>query len=147
VTKLTALVLVSVVATGCVSTLDASNSVPFEIKSPYSSETTYRNIVRALNECYPVSSTIAAQYYPEAREGEIKFSGTADSVRLDYISALVKPSESGATVLFNRHKWYQGFEEAAIPWIEGKITRCPYSATRDPRPPGSVTNQQNMPGL
>lgn len=143
--RTTLLISAAAMLGGCVSILDSTNSVPFEVESPYSSETTYRNIVRALNECYPTDSTIAAQYFPEAKEGEVRFSGTADGVRLDYINALIKPSTSGSKVLFNRHKWYQGFEESAPPWIDGKITRCPYSVTKDPKPPGSVLNQQNMP--
>jgi hypothetical protein len=130
---------------GCVSVIDAQNSVGSEYVSQNTTEVTYRNLVRAMNECYPQGFTIASNYFPEAKEGEITLFSASEVARFDYLKAVVKTQGGGSVVTLKRHSRYKGFESAMPDWIAGSATSCPYGTRPEPRPPGSEINQNTKP--
>lgn len=130
---------------GCVSVIDAQNSVGSEYLSTLPSEATYRNVVRSMNECYPQGFTIASNYFPEAKEGEITLFAASEVARFDYVKVTTKAQGSGSLVTLKRHSRYRGFEAAMQGWLVGAAEICPYGTRSEPRPSGSELNQNNMP--
>ncbi|CAA2106091.1 hypothetical protein [Variovorax paradoxus] len=137
--------LASVLLAGCVSVIDAQNSVASEFTSPLSSEAAFRNVVHSMNECYPQGFTIASNYFPEAKEGEITLFAVSEVARFDYVKVTTKAHSNGTFVTLKRHSRYRGFEAAMPGWLAGTATSCPYGTRSEPRPPGSELNQNHMP--
>lgn len=136
---------VAMALSACTTVLGPENTVRSSYPSPHSSEKTYRNILAVMRDCYPMGVAIGASYFPEAKEGELRLSARADTYSFDWLIADVKPLGSGSRVDLRRHSRFEKFDAVMPKWIEGDLTECPYGTRPDPRPPGSETNQNNMP--
>jgi len=136
---------IAIMLTACGAPLTSENSVISSTPSLLSSEATFRNMLRAMKECYPDALTVSSNYFPEAKEGEIELTMVSDFGNIPFAKWLVQPLPSGAKVQLTRRTRSTGFEEALPVWISGSSAVCPYGTKSDPRPPGSETSQQTMP--
>lgn len=131
---------------GCAAPLGPNNSITTSASSPHSSEQTFRNLLRVMKDCYPDSLTIRANYFPEAKEGEIDIYTANDFGNIPFGTWTVKPAPSGSNVTQVRStRTSKELDATLAEWIEGNSRRCPHGTRSDPRPPGSELNQNNMP--
>lgn len=136
----------TVLLSGCVGPLTADNSVTTTAASKHSAERTFRNMLRVMKECYPDGLTIRANFFPEAKEGEIDIYYANDFGNIPFASWYVSPVAASATVKQVRRNRSPDKLDATLPeWIEGDATNCPGGSRFEARPPGSELNQNNMP--
>lgn len=131
---------------GCATPLGPDNSITISVASPHSSEQTFRNLLKVMKDCYPDSLTIRANYFPEAKEGEIDLYTANDFGNIPFGTWTVKPASAGSTVTQVRSTRTGKQLDATLPeWIDGNAQRCPHGTRSEPRPPGSELNQNHMP--
>lgn len=144
--RLIAAVIITALLVGCSRPLTPDNSVTVVADSKHSSERAFRNLLRVMKECYPDSLTIRANFYPEAKEGELDVFQVNDFGNIPVGTWYVAPKGSGSSVKLVRFKRAHSRLDTVLPeWIEGDSTNCPNGTRFEPRPPGSELNQNNMP--
>lgn len=139
-----------VVMAGCniAMPLTAENAVTISIASAHNSERAYRNTLDAMRSCYPAGFTIERDYLPDSKEGEIVLAAVDTTYRAESIKIQVKPAASGGSIILltKRKNASLDWDRAVKDWTEGRSDLCPNGTRSDPRPPGSETGPQSMPG-
>lgn len=113
-------------AAGCSSLITPENTVRTTAGSSVGSERTYRNILTAMRECYPTNMTIEAQYFPEAREGEIMLAAINEPQRVEFAKLKVAQLGDKATVVMDSRSRFDGFPSALPKWVQADSKLCPY---------------------
>ena len=132
---------------GCTTTsnITTANSTELRAASPSSSERTFRAMLPVLRDCYPVKFAIDANYFPEAKEGEITLAVQNDSARLEMAKMKITQQGAGALVTMRRPTNYDGFDKAFPEWVRGNDGGCPLGTRPDPQPSGSARSANNYP--
>ena len=132
---------------GCTtaSMLTPSNGREISALSQATSERTFRTMLPVLRECYPVKYAIDANYFPEAKEGEIVVAIQTDAARMEMAKMKIAPRAGGAVVTMLRPTNYDGFDKALPAWIAGADGGCPLGTRPNPQPSGSAKNANNYP--
>jgi len=133
-TKYLAAVTAVALLAGCASPLDKSNSATSTYSSTLSSERTYRNMLGALRECFPIGGVvIESNYYPEAKEGELNVAAIADAYyRIDHAKFKIVPTPTGSLVETTRRADMPKISAAVPEWAAGKDGGCPYGTRWEP---------------
>ncbi|WP_143694697.1 hypothetical protein [Variovorax sp. JS1663] len=105
--------------------LTPENSSKVVVQSKTTSEQTYRALLGALRECWPISATIEPNYFPDAKEGDITLATIGQSVRIDIAKFEIRPSGAAASVSMLTRSNNKRFDDALPAWVEGRDGGCP----------------------
>jgi hypothetical protein len=121
-----ALIAALVALTGCSSMITQENTVRTTARSSTGSERTYRNLLSAMKDCYPTNMTIEAQYFPDAKEGEIMLASIHDTFRTEFARLKVSQVGDNANVVMDSRSRFDRFPAALPNWVEADSKVCPY---------------------
>jgi hypothetical protein len=108
---------------GCAAT-GPENSSQLMIDTPLSSEQTFRNLNKPMRECFSMFS-YTANFFPEAKEGEIALNSQGDIFKAQWIYIEVKPSPAGATAKVTYRNVFQPYTAPLKEWAHGRPAACP----------------------
>lgn len=113
---------------GCAANypLEESNPQQSTFQVGTSSEITYRTILGlSKDKCYKFIAE--AQYYPEAKEGDITLVTLLNSgkIKMTWIRFDIKPMGAGSMVTITYRKGMQEFKDAGLSWAKGEAAACP----------------------
>lgn len=109
-------------ASGCAPT-GPDNSSSILIESPLSSEATFRNLNKAIRQCY-TGFEFHSNYFPEAKEGEISLRSRGDIFQAVWIAVVVKPAPNGATAEVTYRNFYEPLTKPMTDWATGRGDAC-----------------------
>lgn len=126
--------------------LTAENATTTTFDSRHSTERTFRNVLAAMRDCYPVGFTVEQTYFPEAKEGEITLAAIDTTYRVESIKLKFQQRGDAAVAsLMKRSNAPKTWDAAVQRWIEGDSAQCPGGTRSDPRPSGSETSHHSTP--
>ena len=118
----------SLLLAGCASNypLEEAKTATVSTQVELSSEATYRRMLGIVKEqCFRMVTE--AQYFPEAKEGEISLVTRHDNtVKLTWARFEIKPAAAGATVFLIYRTGFPDFAKTGMDWAAGVATPCPY---------------------